>query len=65
VVELDNNLSKLAEEIIEYEKKKHLADNDVAFGSQVSVERVHNIKAMTATPTDEEVRALRRFMKNA
>lgn len=60
-----DNLSKLAEEIIDFEKKKHMADNDIAFGSQLSVEQVHNIKSMTTTPTDEEVRALRRFMKNS
>lgn len=59
-----SDLSKLAEEIIAFEKQKHMADNDVAFGSQLSVERIHNIKSMTSAPTDDEVRLLRKFMKN-
>ncbi len=60
-----DDLSKLAQEIIAFEKKKHLTDNDIAFGSQLSVERVHNIKSMESAPSDDEVRLLRRFMKNS
>ncbi|WP_410173663.1 LBP_cg2779 family protein, partial [Klebsiella michiganensis] len=37
-----NNLSM---EIINFEKEFDLIDNQVAFGSQLSVERVHDIKS--------------------
>ena len=37
-----NNLSM---DIINYEKEHDLTDNEMAFGSQLSVERVHDIKS--------------------
>ncbi|WP_283585886.1 LBP_cg2779 family protein [Limosilactobacillus ingluviei] len=51
-----NNLSM---EIINFEKEFDLIDNQVAFGSQLSVERVHDIKSQA---TEEEAGLLRKFM---
>ncbi|KRN58528.1 hypothetical protein IV45_GL000978 [Limosilactobacillus secaliphilus] len=55
-----NNLSM---DIINFEKDHDLTDNEVAFGSQLSVERVHDIKSQASTATSEEEGLLRRFMK--
>lgn len=54
-----NNLSM---DIINYEKDHDLTDNEMAFGSQLSVERVHDIKSQASDPTPEEEGLLRRFM---
>ena len=48
-------LSQLSEKLISFEREHHLTDNDLAFGSQLSVERIHNIKSGEATPTQEEL----------
>ena len=54
-----NNLSM---EIINFEKEFDLIDNQVAFGSQLSVERVHDIKSQASQATEEEAGLLRKFM---
>ena len=54
-----NNLSM---EIIEFEKEHDLIENQVAFGSQLSVERVHDIKSQASQATEEEEGLLRRYM---
>ncbi|CUS25454.1 hypothetical protein FC70_GL001159 [Paucilactobacillus oligofermentans DSM 15707 = LMG 22743] len=61
---MSNELSDFAEQIIQFEKKKHLADNDIAFSTQISVEQIHNIKSMKTQPTKDEVNALTKFMRN-
>lgn len=60
-----NTFSELALELIEFEKATQLNDNEVALGSQLSVERVHDLKSSaSSTPTDEEAALLRRFMQS-
>ncbi|HJA73993.1 MULTISPECIES: LBP_cg2779 family protein [Lactobacillaceae] len=54
-----NNLSM---EIINFEKDHDMIDNQVAFGSQISVERVHDIKSQASEATEEEAGLLRKFM---
>ena len=49
-------------EIINYDKAHDLTDNEMAFGSQLSVERVHDIKSQASDATPEEEGLLRRFM---
>lgn len=56
-----NNLSM---DIINFEKEHDLIDNEVALGSQISVERVHDIKSQASEATEEEEELLRRFMKS-
>lgn len=60
--------NSLSMDIINFEKDHDLTDNEVAFGSQLfgsqlSVERVHDIKSQASTATSEEEGLLRRFMK--
>lgn len=54
-----NNLSM---DIINFEKEHDMTDNEMAFGSQLSVERVHDIKSQASDATNEEEGLLRRFM---
>ena len=56
-------VNNLAAEIIEFERIHEMTDNQVAFGCQMSVERVHDIKSQGANATDEEASLLRRFMQ--
>ena len=56
-------VNSLAAEIIEFERVHAMTDNQIAFGSQLSVERVHDIKSQSDLPTDEEDSLLRRFMQ--
>ena len=56
-------VNSLAAEIIEFERVHAMTDNQVAFGSQLSVERVHDIKSQSDLATDEEACLLRRFMQ--
>ena len=56
-----NNLSM---DIINFEREHDLIDNEVAFGSQLSVERVHDIKSQASEATEEEESLLRRYMQS-
>ena len=56
-------VNSLAAEIIEFERIHAMTDNQVAFGSQLSVERVHDIKSQSDIATDEEASLLRSFMQ--
>lgn len=56
-------VNSLAAEIIEFERVHAMTDNHVAFGSQLSVERVHDIKSQSDLAADEEASLLRRFMQ--
>lgn len=56
-------VNSLAAEIIEFERGHAMTDNQVAFGSQLSVERVHDIKSQSDLATDEEASLSRRFMQ--
>lgn len=59
-----DNLSELAQELITFEREKDLNDNKVAFGSHLSVERIHEIKSSNSPATSEEADLLRRFMQS-
>lgn len=56
-------VNSLAAEIIEFERVHAMTDNQVAFGSQLSVGRVHDIKSQSDLANDEEASLLRRFMQ--
>ena len=49
-----DNLNEIAQELIKFERDNDMNDNQVAFGSHLSVERIHDIKAGNSEPTDEE-----------
>jgi len=57
-------LSQLSEKLITFERQHHLTDGDLAFGSQLSVERIHNIKSGEVTPTQDEVQLLQKYMNS-
>ncbi|WP_267202000.1 LBP_cg2779 family protein [Limosilactobacillus kribbianus] len=59
-----DNLSDLARELINFERENDLNDNEVAFGSHLSVERVHDIKSANSVATSEETELLQRFMQS-
>lgn len=59
-----DNLSDLARELINFEREHDLNDNEVAFGSHLSVERIHDIKSSNSTATSEETELLQRFMQS-
>lgn len=59
-----DNLSELALKLINFERENDLNDNEVAFGSHLSVERIHDIKSSSAVATSEETELLQRFMQS-
>ena len=59
-----DNLSELALKLINFERENDLNDNEVAFGSHLSVERLHDIKSSNAVATSEETELLQRFMQS-
>lgn len=59
-----DNLSELALKLINFERENDLNDNEVAFGSHLSVERIHDIKSSNAMATSEETELLQRFMQS-
>ncbi|HJA74922.1 LBP_cg2779 family protein [Limosilactobacillus pontis] len=59
-----DNLSELALKLINFERENDLNDNEVAFGSHLSVERIHDIKSSNAVATSEETELLQRFMQS-
>ena len=59
-----DNLSELALKLINFERENDLNDNEVAFGSHLSVDRIHDIKSSNAVATSEETELLQRFMQS-
>ena len=59
-----DNLSELAQELIKFEHDNDLNDNEVAFWSHLSVERIHDIKSSNSAATSEETELLQRFMQS-
>ncbi|ANK60772.1 hypothetical protein BSQ39_00745 [Loigolactobacillus backii] len=58
----EHKLSDFAEQIIQYQKKHDLTDNEMAFSSHVSVERIHDIKSNEVEPNADEIQRLKEFM---
>ncbi|MFL2029740.1 LBP_cg2779 family protein [Loigolactobacillus zhaoyuanensis] len=56
-------LSALAEQIIQYQKRHDQTDNELAFSSHVSVEHIHAIKAMKMTPPEDDVKRIQDYIK--
>ncbi|WP_155287358.1 LBP_cg2779 family protein [Lacticaseibacillus zhaodongensis] len=57
-----NDVNDFAREIIEFQKRNDLTDTDMALNSHVSVEHIHNIKAMREVPEPDIVSSLRDYM---
>ena len=63
-IDFMDNLSELAQQLIQFEHDNDLNDNEVAFGSHLSVERIHDIKSSNSAATSEETELLQRFMQS-
>ncbi|WP_127849204.1 LBP_cg2779 family protein [Lacticaseibacillus hulanensis] len=55
-------LSDFAREIVEFQRKNNLTDTEMALNSHVSVEHIHNIKAMREEADPEVVASLQNYM---
>lgn len=58
------NLNDFAKSIIQFQKKNDLTDNEMAFSSRISVERLHAIKAGKTEASDEEKHNIHDFMSS-
>ncbi|MFD1466209.1 LBP_cg2779 family protein [Lapidilactobacillus mulanensis] len=56
------SLPKIAEELIDLQKRKELTDTQIAFESHFSVEKLHQIKAGEFDPSDEDIKHLSAYL---
>lgn len=61
---MNEQFSEIATEVIEFERVHAMSDNQLALGSQLSVERIHDIKSQGSDATPEEISILRRYMQS-
>ena len=59
-----DQLSEFSREIIAFQRKNDLTDTEMALNSHVSVEHIHNMKAMRETPDQTVVASLRDYMEH-
>lgn len=59
-----DQLSEFSREIIAFQRKNDLTDTEMALNSHVSVEHIHNIKAMREIPDQTVVASLRDYMEH-
>lgn len=57
-----NDVNDFAREIIEFQKRNDLTDTEMALNSHVSVEHIHNIKAMREVADPDVIANLRDYM---
>ncbi|WP_262315884.1 LBP_cg2779 family protein [Lacticaseibacillus parakribbianus] len=57
-------VSAFSQEIIAFQRKNNLTDTEMALNSHVSVEHIHNIKAMREAPEPSIVASLRDYMEH-
>jgi hypothetical protein len=57
-----NQISEFAHEIIEFQRRNNMTDTEMALNSHVSVEHIHNIKAMREPAEADIVASLRDYM---
>lgn len=55
-------LSTFAQEIVEFQRRNNLTDTEMALNSHVSVEHIHNIKAMKENADAETIASLQNYM---
>ncbi|MBD5431644.1 LBP_cg2779 family protein [Lactobacillus agrestimuris] len=53
-----NQQEELSDAIIDFQVKHHISDTDMAFGSHLSVEKIHAMKTGSGVFTDEEINQL-------
>ncbi|WP_125706484.1 LBP_cg2779 family protein [Lacticaseibacillus daqingensis] len=57
-------VNSFSREIIEFQRKNDLTDTEMALNSHVSVEHIHNIKAMREAPDPTIIASLRDYMEH-
>ncbi|CCI87842.1 LBP_cg2779 family protein [Lactobacillus gigeriorum] len=50
-----NGLEELSDAIIDFQVKNHMTDTDMAFASNLSVEKIHAMKIGSGSFTPEEI----------
>ena len=59
-----DQISAFSREIIDFQRKNHLTDTEMALNSHVSVEHIHNIKSMREMPDSSVVATLTFSLEN-
>ncbi|WP_407895321.1 LBP_cg2779 family protein [Lacticaseibacillus sp. N501-2] len=59
-----DQVNQFSREIIDFQRKNNLTDTEMALNSHVSVEHIHNIKAMRENPEPSVVANLRDYMEH-
>ncbi|MCI1987004.1 MAG: LBP_cg2779 family protein [Lactobacillus sp.] len=59
-----DQVNAFSREIIDFQRKNDLTDTEMALNSHVSVEHIHNIKAMREIPDPTVVASLRDYMEH-
>ncbi|WP_179396168.1 LBP_cg2779 family protein [Lacticaseibacillus absianus] len=57
-------VSEFSREIIAFQRKNNLTDTEMALNSHVSVEHIHNIKAMREAPDPTIIASLCDYMEH-
>ncbi len=57
-------LSDFARTIVEFQRRNNLTDTEMALSSHVSVEHIHNIKAMKEVADADVLTSLRNYMEH-
>ena len=57
-------LSSFSRDIIAFQRKNDLTDTEMALNSHVSVEHIHNIKAMREVPDQTVIANLKNYMEH-
>lgn len=59
---MEEEVTGIAEDIIQYQKKHHMTDGELALNIHTTIEKLHNIKSMEYQPTPDEVAQLRKII---
>ncbi|ANZ57834.1 hypothetical protein BGL34_03360 [Fructilactobacillus lindneri] len=59
---IDEDFSKIATDLIKYEEKHDIDDNQMAVNLHMTVERYHAIKSMWDKPNPDEVKFIKEFL---
>ncbi len=58
---MSREINSIAEDIITFQRKHNLTDNELAFNIHMTVERLHDIKSMESDPTQEERKLIEQY----
>ncbi|GAK48120.1 hypothetical protein LOSG293_190270 [Secundilactobacillus oryzae JCM 18671] len=58
---MSREINSIAEDIITFQRKHNLTDNELAFNIHMTVERLHDIKSMESDPTPEEHKLIEQY----